>query len=778
MVVTIRHAPRPGRLKLLSWAPAFPVDSGGNTLYRSELFGAMGAESSALRGCTLQEPSWTLPSGLSIHPALLRDGRLCTVFIYQPDNQNKVHKAAQHLKTLRHPCLLRFLSCTVEEDGIHLVTERVQPLEMVLDSLSSDEFCAGIYDILQALVFLHETGNSAHNNVCLSSIFVSEDGHWKLGGMEMVSKLNEAAPEFAEFGILTEAHGHARDAYSFGKMVEGLLSHVTHKATTDLVSRFRCTLKSTLLNPDPACRPPLSNLLSNEFFRNDFLEVIYFLKDLTVKTEDEKNVFFKFLLDRVSGLPEELIISRLVPLLLNQLVFAEPVAIKSFLPYLLRPKKESSGKRHSNCLLSPDIYQARVIPLLLKLFKVHEEHVRMVLLTHIDAYGSLFAKEELKNEILPQVLLGLRDNNNSMVAMTLHSLAVLVSLLGPEVVIGGDRTKIFKSTTPSFAKAPDTTPEDSPVHMNHIMQINQPMKHYCGNAFSNSELANSRGSHKYGLQEDDEILVASSKEGDFPPAFTLSVNDDSSSPGMMMNQQDIFNNYAKPVEEWPDWSEGDDVKSEGMIRVQMRPGENCDSIEIQPPKKTEEKLWVEFESSSQDFRTAFGTVNVTQPFSAKSNAVEDQYAKKMNNSTDNKVNSPRDCSNSQDHPNQDEESTMNPKISQEKPFEKKASSVIGLGEEFTIQVKRTSRDPELDWFADMVPEIKHSSTSLLLQTTAMELSTVDSLEVVSGTISPQKGSNVQSLTFSSKFAADEVAEIEAEGWGGADLNWDDDESNW
>lgn len=690
----------------------------------------MGSESSALKSYTLKEPPFTLPSGLAVYPAVLQDGKCASVFVYKRENEDKVNKAAKHLKTLRHPCLLRFLSCTVEADGIHLVTERVQPLEVALEMLSSAEVCAGIYDILLALTFLHDRGHLTHNNVCLSSVFVSEDGHWKLGGMETVCKVLQATPEFLrsiqsvrdpasippeemspEFTTLPESHGHARDAYAFGTLVESLLTILSEQVSADVLSSFQQTLHSTLLNPIPNRRPALCTLLSHDFFRNDFLEVVNFLKSLTLKSEEEKTEFFKFLLDRVSCLSEELIASRLVPLLLNQLVFAEPVALKSFLPHLLGPKKDSA-RGQTPCLLSPALFQSRVIPVLLQLFEVHEEHVRMVLLSHLEAYVEHFTQEQLKKVILPQVLLGLRDTSDSIVAITLHSLAVLVSLLGPEVVVGGERTKIFKRTAPGFTKTVNLSPEGD--------KFPQPIKFPMNGV---SDVKNNSG--------DGE---------NFPPD-------------------------SKKSEEWPDWSEPEEPENK-TVSIQSCPTEayKTSTSPLTNLNMEEAVAWDDYEPSSTDTEISArdGVPAVRPGTSGEQEAIPTllsltEESRPLKSSPPQKTNHAQ----SRDNPDQTKPPNMS---SQERRL--KAPSELGLGEEFTIQVKKKPvQDPELDWFADMIPEIKPSAAILILPElrTEMMVSNKDDVSTV--------------MQFSSKFAAAEITEGESEGWGDeGELNWED--NNW
>lgn len=749
----------------------------------------MGSENSALKRDALEEPPFMLPSGVYIYSAVLQRGKLASVFVYKRENEDNVNKAAKHLKTLRHPCLLRFLSCTVETDGIHLVTERVQPLEKVLETLSSSEICAGIYDVLQALVFLHDRGNLTHNNVCLSSVFVSEDGHWKLGGMETVCNQNEATAEFlqsiepirekmgippeeqsADFQLLPEGQGHCRDAYSFGAMVENLLTYINEGVSEDVLSGFQNTIRSTLLHPDSKCRSPLSSLLSHEFFRNDFLEVVSFLNSLTLKTEEEKTEFFKFLLDRIAGLSEELIALRLVPLLLNQLVFAEPVAVKSFLPHLLWPKKDRVGETQINGLLSPAIFQAHVSPVLLKLFEVHEEHVRLVLLSHLDAYGELFTQKELKNIILPQVLLGLRDTSDSLVAVTLQSLGVLVSLLGPDVVVGGDRTKIFKRSAPSFSKPTDLSPEGSPKHAISFEKkiIYQPLPNYSSSVFlacpSSGNLSFSNNHH---VPSQDSCIAL--KKGE--PDSLLPLNGVHDGFSTLRNSRNYQHTAEKTAEEWPDWNECEETERNATIGLQKR--EFCTS---QSPSiashNTDEKPSNDMTRSS-DFQHSSGNGSGALGFNDSREVplhpnmleLEREYRTLQFNP------SAVPSTNGSNHRGQQGEISSLPKAS----FSEKTPKLeSGLGEEFTIQVKRKEcHDTELDWFADMVPDIKPSSALLILPQPSSPPVVQRNLDTFSSRVYDAQGTH-----FSSKFAAAEVTEEDVVGWEEhEELNWEDD-ANW
>lgn len=57
-------------------------------------------------------------------------------------------------------------------------------------------------------------------------------------------------------------------------------------------------------------------------------------------------------------------------------------------------------------------------------------------------------KSDLETGVLPQILLGLRDTHEDLVALSLEALAHLVPILGATIVVGKERQNLFKDGTP------------------------------------------------------------------------------------------------------------------------------------------------------------------------------------------------------------------------------------------------------------------------------------------------------------------------------------------
>ena len=76
---------------------------------------------------------------------------------------------------------------------------------------------------------------------------------------------------------------------------------------------------------------------------------------------------------------------------------------------------------------------------------------RLTLLSLWPHYVRHIPRAALQTSLLPLLLMGMRDTDPDIVAATLRSLADLVPVLGPEIVVGSNRTKIFSDGSPSKA---------------------------------------------------------------------------------------------------------------------------------------------------------------------------------------------------------------------------------------------------------------------------------------------------------------------------------------
>lgn len=217
-------------------------------------------------------------------------------------------------------------------------------------------------------------------------------------------------------------------------------------------------------------RPKLSAVLLHPYFNHEFVLIHSFLFELPLKSIQQKQDFFTGLIDRLRYFDEEVVGAQLATDLLSRMVLLDPTAQLCVTPYVLKTRTSDTA-----ALFSAGAYKKYIMPQILRMFRLRDAQIRLILLEYFMEYVRLLDKAELEEAILPHLLLGMNDTNDVLVAKTLRCLADLIPILGSAAVIGGQRSRLFSDGRPQAAVSADTAPSwvgprsITPVMGNNLM---------------------------------------------------------------------------------------------------------------------------------------------------------------------------------------------------------------------------------------------------------------------------------------------------------------------
>ncbi|XP_058058455.1 protein-associating with the carboxyl-terminal domain of ezrin [Anopheles bellator] len=425
----------------------------------------MGNEQSQLKGVEINKKAIQVTDYWSVYNGELpnTNGTVGNISIFQGEtlvsgqfwtNQNPLERAIKNLKIYRHPYILRYHASWSKGSLMMLATERCRPLVQCLSVASDVQICLGLRNVLCALIFLLEQASVRHLSISSSGIYVTNDGAWRLAGFEHLWRttdfnqtlLEKSQPYRYPKSIDPAELSHkglALEQYAFGVMCEEIL-HNKSDANIPSVEDFKAYCGTHLKHANPAMRPNLSAVLLHPIFNHDFILIHSFLTELPLKSPQAKQEFFISLADRLRLFDPETVAEQMGSLLLSRIVLLDTTAQLCVTPYVLRPKSDDL----SPALFTPKLFSSYMLPRVRQVFCVQDAQIRLTLLEYFPAYVEFFAKEDLRDHILPQLLLGIKDTNDVLVAKTLLCLADLVPILGSAVVIGGHRSKIFADGRP------------------------------------------------------------------------------------------------------------------------------------------------------------------------------------------------------------------------------------------------------------------------------------------------------------------------------------------
>ncbi|XP_065578052.1 protein-associating with the carboxyl-terminal domain of ezrin-like isoform X2 [Artemia franciscana] len=336
------------------------------------------------------------------------------------------------LKSLRHPNILRYIGSRSEDAGLAILVENCTVLDFT--TVTDQEICHGLHSLFSVVQFLHKEVHLC--GFSTKHVFVTSSGMWKLGLFHNAKEISQ------QEDIINDLRGLAE----FG--IEAL-KFCNLPNTNEFLEYLLDAVENGLFN--------ISEVKKHIFFHDPFLETLTFLDNFLIRLPSERKAFFKKLEEKLKCIPEEMIARHLGQKLLRRHVVLDENAQSSILPKLLTPKllnsSEGNDDNFEQGILSLDLFKKYIIPEIVKVFHVREVEIRLIFLRQFHRFFEYIEITTLIQEVLPEIMLGIRDTHNDLVSETLKVLSLLVSRFGGESVLGGKRLKIFADGRPKILSA-------------------------------------------------------------------------------------------------------------------------------------------------------------------------------------------------------------------------------------------------------------------------------------------------------------------------------------
>ncbi|MCJ1234730.1 hypothetical protein MMC14_002693 [Varicellaria rhodocarpa] len=412
----------------------------------------------------IDQSIWTLFNG-----TIREDGSDCSIFSFDVStNKSRLalaKNAARKVRTLRHPGIIKVLHTAEVDTHIYIVTERVTPLgwHVRRKSLSVENLKWGLCTVANTIRFLNDEAHSVHGNVRVSSVFTSESGEWKLGGLELLSSMKEddaviyacgsllpesakySPPEVSKSGwdAVKRNQIPAVDSYDFGLLIfevfnDGAFGNDQIGQTKNIPPSMHQGYKR-LLNSNPKVRLSTSHFLElgrrgGGFFDTLLIRLSEGVESLGLKSDEERATILSELDELSENFPEDFIKMKILPELLKSVEFGGGgPKVFSFVIKI--------GSK-----LSDEEYEIWITPVIIRLFANPDRQMRVCLLDHLSSMIDHFSQKLVTDKIFPQMVTGFTDVAPVVREQTVKAVLTIITKLSDRI-INGDLLKYLAKTS-------------------------------------------------------------------------------------------------------------------------------------------------------------------------------------------------------------------------------------------------------------------------------------------------------------------------------------------